>query len=71
MGSEFPLTFYAREVGERIRLDLGYNAGVLAPGEPARLLERYAALLGEAAAHPVRRLSKLDPSDPSDLLELK
>ncbi|MEA2604529.1 MAG: hypothetical protein QOF89_5521 [Acidobacteriota bacterium] len=68
MGSEFPLTFYAREVGERIRLDLGYNAGVLAPGEPARLLERYAALLGEAAAHPVRRLSKLDPSD---LLEPK
>jgi Condensation domain len=75
MGSEFPLTFYAREVGERIRLDLGYNSGVLAPGEPARLLAGYAALLGEAAAHPGRRLSDLDlsdrsdPSDPSDFLE--
>ena len=59
MGSELPLTFYAREVGERIRLDLGYNAGVLAPGEPARLLERFAALLGEAAARPELRLSEL------------
>lgn len=59
MGSEFPLTFYAREVGERIRLDLGYNANVLAPGEPARLLEGFAALLGEAAARPERRLSEL------------
>lgn len=65
MGFELPLTFYAREVGERIRLDLGYNAGVLALGEPARLLERYAALLAEAAAHPEQRLSKLNPSDPS------
>jgi hypothetical protein len=59
MGSEFPLTFYAREVGERIRLDLGYNANVLAPGDPARLLERFAALLEEAAARPERRLSEL------------
>ena len=59
MGSEFPLTFYAREVGERIRLDVGYNAGVLAPGEPARLLDQFAALLGEAAAFPERRLSEL------------
>jgi len=72
MGSEFPLTFYAREVEERIRLDLGYNANVLAPGEPARLLERFAALLGEAATRPELRLSELDrssPCDPSDLLE--
>jgi len=59
MGSEFPLTFYAREVGDRIRLDLGYNANVLAPGEPARLLERFAALLAEAAARPELRLSEL------------
>ncbi len=59
MGSEFPLTFYAREVGERIRLDLGYNANVLAPGEPARLLERFAAILGEAAVRPELRLSEL------------
>jgi hypothetical protein len=59
MGSEFPLTFYAREVGERIRLDLGYNANVLAPGEPARLLEGFAALLGEAAVRPELRLSEL------------
>jgi hypothetical protein len=64
MGSEFPLTFYAREVGERIRLDVGYSAGVLAPGEPARLLERFAALLGEAAARPELRLSELaGPAD--------
>jgi hypothetical protein len=67
VGSDLPLTFYAREVPGGIRLDLGYNAGVLAPGEPARLLERYAALLGKAAAHPERRLSELDRTDPSDL----
>jgi len=59
MGSEFPLALYAREMGERIRLDLGYKANVLAPGEPARLLEGFAALLGEAAARPELRLSEL------------
>jgi condensation domain-containing protein len=59
MGSEFDLTFYAREVAGGIRLDLGYNAGLLAPGEPLRLLEGFAALLGEFAVRPDRRLSEL------------
>ncbi len=59
VGSELDLTLYVREVPGGIRLDLGYNANVLAPGEPERLLAGYAVLLGEAAAHPERRLSEL------------
>ncbi|HEX4965435.1 MAG TPA: condensation domain-containing protein [Thermoanaerobaculia bacterium] len=58
-GFELDLTFYAREVPGGIRLDLSYNANVLAPGEPERLLEGLAALLEGAAAHPERRLSEL------------
>jgi hypothetical protein len=59
MGSEFDWTFYARELAGGIRLDFGFNANLLAPEEPARLLEGFADLLGEAAADPGRRLSKL------------
>ena len=60
MGAEFDLTFYARELAAGIRLDLGFNAGLLAPGESGRLLEGFAALLAEVAAHPERRLSEID-----------
>ena len=59
MGSEFDWTFYARELAGCIRLDLGVNANLLAPGEPARLLESFAALLGEITLRPQRRLSEL------------
>jgi condensation domain-containing protein len=59
MGSEFDWTFYARELAGGIRLDLGVNANLLAPGEPARLLEGFAALLGEITLRPQRRLSEL------------
>ena len=59
VGSELDLTFHAREVPGGLRLDLGYNANVLAPGEPERLLAGFATLLEEAAAHPGRRLSEL------------
>ncbi|HEY9422177.1 MAG TPA: hypothetical protein VIW92_12240, partial [Thermoanaerobaculia bacterium] len=57
--SEFDLTFYAREVAGGIRLDLGFNANLFAPGEAGRLLEGFAALLEEAASSPDRRLSEL------------
>jgi Condensation domain len=59
MGSEFDWTFYARELVRGIRLDLGVNANLLAPGEPLRLLEGFAALLAEVVARPDRRLSEL------------
>jgi len=59
MGSEFDWTFYARELASGIRLDLGVNANLLAPGEPPRLLEGFAALLAEVVARPDRRLSEL------------
>jgi hypothetical protein len=59
MGSEPDWTFYARELAGGIRLDLGYNANLLAPGEPAGLLEGFAGLLGEVTVHPERRLSEL------------
>jgi hypothetical protein len=59
MGSELDWTFYARELAGDIRLDLGVNADLLAPGEPARLLEGFAALLGEVTLRPQRRLSEL------------
>jgi hypothetical protein len=59
MGSEFDWTFYARELAGGIRLDLGVNAHLLAPGEPARLLEGFAAMLGEITLRPQRRLSEL------------
>lgn len=59
MGAELDLTFYAREMAAGIRLDLGFNANLLAPGESGRLLESFAALLAEVAAHPERRLSEL------------
>jgi|SRR5918999_4243561 hypothetical protein len=59
MGSEFDWTFYARELAGDIRLDLGVNANLLAPGEPARLLEGFAALLAEITLRPQQRLSEL------------
>jgi Condensation domain len=59
MGSEFDWTFYARELAGGVRLDLGFNANLLAPDEPARLLAGFADLLGEAIADPGQRLSKL------------
>jgi non-ribosomal peptide synthetase component F len=59
VGSEFDLTFYAREQGSGIRLDLGYNAGLLAAGEAAALLAELAALAGEAVAAPEQRISEL------------
>jgi hypothetical protein len=59
MGGELDLTFYARELPAGIRLDLGYNANLLAPGEAGRLLEGFAVLLGEVSAQPERRLSEL------------
>ncbi|HEX3556706.1 MAG TPA: condensation domain-containing protein [Thermoanaerobaculia bacterium] len=59
VGSEYDLALYAREVPGGIRLDLGHNANVLAPGEVAQLLAGFAALLEEAVAHPERRLSEL------------
>jgi Condensation domain len=59
LGSEIDLVLYAREVAGGIRLDLGFNANLFAPGEAGRLLEGFAALLGEAAACPDRRLSDL------------
>jgi hypothetical protein len=62
MGSEHDWTFYARELAGGIRLDLGYNADLLAPGEPGLLLEGFAHLLAEVAVHPGRRLSKLGES---------
>ncbi len=61
MGSEPDWTFYARELAGGIRLDLGYNANLLVPGEPAGLLEGFAGLLAEVTAHPERRLSELGP----------
>jgi len=59
MGAEFDWTFYARELAGGIRLDLGVNANLLLPGEPARLLQAFAALLGEIVLRPQRRLSEL------------
>ncbi len=59
LGSEIDLVLYAREVAGGIRLDLGFNANLFAPGEAARLLEGFAALLGEAVVRPDRRLSDL------------
>jgi hypothetical protein len=59
MGFESDLTLYAREVAGGIRLDLGFNANLFAPGEARHLLEGFAALLGEAASCPDQRLSEL------------
>lgn len=59
LGSEIDLVLYAREVTGGIRLDLGFNANLFAPGEAVRLLEGFAALLGEAVVRPDRRLSDL------------
>ncbi|HYH45833.1 MAG TPA: condensation domain-containing protein [Thermoanaerobaculia bacterium] len=59
MASEIDLTFYARELEGGIRLGLGYNANVLAPGEPARLIGGFRALVAAAVARPGQRLSEL------------
>jgi hypothetical protein len=59
MGSEFDWTLYARELAVGIQLDLGFNANLLAPDEPERLLEGFADLLGEVTADPGQRLSML------------
>ena len=57
--AELDLSFSAREREGGIRLGIGYNANRLAPGEPARLIDGFQALLEEAAARPERRLSEL------------
>ena len=62
VGSEFDLTFYAREYEQGIRLDLGYKAELLTPAEAGALLAELAILLREAGNHPERRLSELAPA---------
>ncbi len=59
MGTEFDWNLYARESEGAIQLDLGYTAGLFAPGAAAALLGDLAAMLAAVASDPGKRLSHL------------
>ncbi len=58
--SKFDLTAYVRRQGERIHLDLVYNADLFDARRIAELLAQYEHLLRQAAAAPERPIDALD-----------